>query len=180
MRRFAAWEDRMSAAVIVTRTDHQPAALRAAAAKSDDAAKSRRLLAIAMVLDGTSRLDAARQTGMDRQTLRDWVIRYNAHGIDGLASRKPPGAAPKLSAAQMSELRDLVLAGPDPKANKVVRWRCLDLREEVTRRFCVTVPERTIAKWLRKLRLTRLQPRPFHPKRDEAAQEDFKKTSVLC
>jgi transposase len=64
----------MSAAVKITRTDHQPAELRAAAAKSDDAAKSRRLLAIAMVLEGTSRLDAARQTGMDRQTLRDWVF----------------------------------------------------------------------------------------------------------
>jgi hypothetical protein len=75
----------------------------------------------------------------------------------------------------MSELRDLVLAGPDPKADKVVRWRCLDLREQVTRRFCVTVPERTIAKWLRKLKLTRLQPRPFHPQRDQAAQEAFKK-----
>ncbi len=170
----------MSAAVTITRADHLPAELRALAARSDDAAKTRRMLAIAMVLEGTSRLDAARQTGMDRQTLRDWVIRYNEHGVDGLASRKPPGAAPKLSTAQMSELRSLVLAGPDLKANKVVRWRCLDLREEVTQRFCVTVPERTIAKWLRKLKLTRLQPRPFHPKRDEAVQEAFKKTSVLC
>jgi transposase len=128
-----------------------------------------------MVLEGTSRLDAARQSGMDRQILRDWVVRYNEGGIDSLASRKPPGASPKLNAAQMSELRDLVLAGPDPKADKVVRWRCLDLREQVTRRFCVTVPERTIAKWLRKLKLTRLQPRPFHPQRDQAAQEAFKK-----
>jgi transposase len=178
-RRFAAWEDRMSAAVKITRRDHLPAELRRLAANGDDAAQTRRLLAIAMVLEGTSRLDAARQTGMDRQTLRDWVVRYNEHGVDGLASRKPPGAAAKLSAAQMSELRDLVLAGPDPKADKVVRWRCVDLREEVTQRFCVTVPERTIAKWLRKLKLTRLQPRPFHPKMDASAQEVFKKTSVL-
>jgi transposase len=80
----------------------------------------------------------------------------------------------------MGELCDLVLAGPGPEANKIVRWRCLDLREEVTQRFCITVPERTIAKWLHKLKLTRLQPRPFHPKRDEAAQEAFKKTSVPC
>jgi transposase len=164
----------MSAAVKITRTDHLPAELRVLAAKSDDTAKTRRLLAIAMVLEKASRLEAARQTGMDRQTLRDWVIRFNEHGVDGLASRKPPGAAAKLSAAQMSELCDLVLAGPDPKADKVVRWRCLDLREEVTRRFCVTVPERTIAKWLRKLKLTRLQPRPFHPKRDIAAEEAYK------
>ncbi len=170
----------MSTAVKIIHTKHLPAELRALAAKSDDAAKTRRLLAIAMVLEGTSRLDAARQTGMDRQILRDWVVRYNAEGVDGLASRKPPGAAPKLSAAQMSELRDLVLVGPDPKADKVVRWRCLDLREKVIQRFCVTVPERTIAKWLRKLNLTRLQPRPFHPKKDEAAQQAFKKTSMLC
>jgi hypothetical protein len=79
----------------------------------------------------------------------------------------------------MSELRDLVLAGPDPKADKVVRWRCVDLREKVTQRSCVTVPERTIAKWLRKLKLTRLQPRPFHPKMDAAAQEALKNFSVL-
>jgi len=170
----------MSAAVKITRTDQLPAELRAVAANSDDAAKTRRLLAIAMVLEGTSRLDAARQTGMDRQTLRDWVLRYNEQGVDGLASRKPPGAAPRLSPAQMRELCDLVLAGPDPRTNEVVRWRCVDLREEVTRRFRVTVPERTIAKWLRKLKLTRLQPRPFHPKKDEAAQEAFKKTSVCC
>jgi transposase len=89
----------MSAAIKITRTDHRPAELRALVAKNDDAAKTRRLLAIAMVLEGTSRLDAARQTGMDRQTLRDWVLRYNKHGVDGLTSRKPPCAAPKLSAA---------------------------------------------------------------------------------
>jgi len=158
--------------------DHTPAELRASATKSDDAAKARRLLAIAMVLEGTSRLDAARQTGMDRQTLRDWVHRYNEAGIDGLVSRKPSGAAPKLTKAQMAELRELVIAGPDPKTHKVIRWRCLDLRAEVTRRFAVTVPERTIGKWLRKLNLTRLQPRPYHPKKDPAAQETFKKTSA--
>jgi hypothetical protein len=73
----------------------------------------------------------------------------------------------------MSELRDHVLAGPDAKADKVVRLRCLDLREEAIRRFSVTVPERTIAKWLRKLKLTRLQPRPFHPKRGYSSAGGF-------
>ncbi len=168
----------MSAAVVITRMDHTPRELRASAAKSDDAAKARRLLAIAMILEGTSRLDAARQAGMDRQTLRDWVHRYNEAGLDGLASRKPPGAAPKLTKAQMAELRELVIAGPDPETHKVIRWRCVDLRAEVSRRFAVTVPERTIGKWLRKLNLTRLQPRPYHPKKDAAAQEAFKKTSA--
>jgi len=147
----------MSAAVVITRMDQTPAVLRALAANSTAADQARRLLAVAMVLEGTLRLDAARQAGMDRQTLRDWVHRYNAGGVDGLVSRKPPGAAAKLTAAQMAELRELVIAGPDPKIHKVIRWRCLDLRQEVARRFAVVVPERTIGKWLRKLKLTRLQ-----------------------
>jgi transposase len=168
----------MSAAVKLTRTEHSAAELRSLAAKSRDPAQARRLLAIAMILDGASRAEAARQTGMDRQTLRDWVHRFNAQGVDGLRNRWPPGPEPKLSGAQMAELRDLVLAGPDPAVHHVVRWRCVDLRDEVTRRFSVTVPERTIGKWLRKLDLTRLQPRPYHPKKDVAAQEDFKKTLV--
>jgi transposase len=168
-------EEAMSAAIKITRMDHAPAELRAVAAKSDDADKTRRLLAIAMIHDGASRLDAARQAGMGRQTLRDWVHRYNDAGIDGLVSRKPPGASPKLSQAQMAELRELVIAGPDPKIHKVIRWRCVDLRAEVTRRFSVTVPERTIGKWLRRLKLTQLQPRPYHPKKDAEAQEAFKK-----
>ena len=79
----------------------------------------------------------------------------------------------------MAELRELTINGPDPEKHKVVRWRCVDLREEVARRFTVTVTEETIGKWLRKLGLTRLQPRPFHPKKDAAAQEAFKKTSPV-
>ena len=166
----------MGAAVAVTRTEHTPEELRSLASKSKDAAQARRLLAVALALEGVSRQQAAQQTGMDRQTLRDWVRRYNASGVAGLVSRKAPGATPKLTAAQMSELRELVIAGPDPKVHKVIRWRCLDLRQEVARRFSVTVPERTIGKWLHKLELTRVQPRPYHPKQDAAAQEVFKKT----
>jgi transposase len=108
------------------------------------------------------------------------VHRYNEAGADGLISRTAPGPAPKLSEAQMQELRALVIAGPDAAIHQVVRWRCVDLRAEVARRFEVTVDERTIGKWLSKLRLTRLQPRPYHPKKDPAAEEAFKKTSVLC
>lgn len=168
----------MGSAVIITRTDHDAAELRRRARRTSDSAQARRLLAIAMILEGASRLDAARQAGMDRQTLRDWVLRYNTDGIKGLASRKPPGAAARLTEAQMGELRDLVVKGPDPKVHKVIRWRCVDLRAEVQRRFSVTVCERTIGKWLRKLRLTRLQPRPCHPKKDASAQAAFKKTSA--
>jgi transposase len=167
----------MGTAIRIIREDHTVAELRALAANSNDADQVRRLLAIAMIHDGTSRLDAARQAGMDCQTLHDWVHRRNEAGIDGLVSRKPPGASPKLTQAQMGELCEVVIAGPDPQTHKVVRWRCVDLRAEVARRFSVIVPERTIGKWLRKLKLTQLQPRPYHPKKDATAQEAFKKSS---
>ena len=112
---------------------------------------------------------------MDRQILRDWVHRYNESGVDGLRARRSPGRTAALTAGQMSDLRALVIAGPDPLLHNVVRWRCLDLRAEVTKRFSVTVNEGTIGKWLRQLGLTRLQPRPSHPKKDAEAQKAFKK-----
>lgn len=166
----------MSRAITITRTDHSAAALRDAAGKSVDGAQVRRLLALALILDGRSRTEAAEQSGMDRQTLRDWVHRYNAAGIAGLVSRHGPGVPPALNPVQMAELKALVVKGPDPEKDNVVRWRCVDLRQEVARRFSVAVSERTIGKWLRRLGLTRLQPRPFHPKKDAEAQETFKKT----
>ena len=116
----------MSAAVDITRARHSPAELRGLAVKCSDTAVARRLLVIAMALEGASRLDAARQTGMDRQTLRDWAHRYNEEGVAGLTSRKAPGAAAKLTAAQMAELRDLVIAGPNPDVDKVVRKRAAE------------------------------------------------------
>ena len=132
----------MGAAVRITREEHSSAALRGLASRCRHAGQSRRLLAIAMVLDGVSRLEAARQAGMDRQTLRDWVHRYNSDGVDGLVDRSAPGASPKLTEAQKAELRHLAIAGPDPETDQVVRWRCLDLREQVAQRFAVTVHER--------------------------------------
>jgi transposase len=169
----------MSAAVRISRTEHSAAELRIIAGRSRDGAQVRRLLALAMVLEGCSRAEAAERNGMDRQTLRDWVHRYNEAGVDGLASRTGPGPTPRLNPAQMQQLRELVLAGPDPQVHKVMRWRCVDLRDEVARRFAVTVDEDTIGRWLRKLKLTRLQPRPYHPKKDAAAQEAFKKRARI-
>jgi transposase len=166
----------MSAGVKVTREEHSAAALRVVASRCKDPEQVRRLLALALVLDGLSRDAAARQTGMDRQTLRDWVHRYNDFGIAGLKSRRGPGRAPSLTSGQAAELLALVVKGPDPATDKVVRWRCIDLRDEVERRFAVKVHENTIGTWLRDMKLTRLQPRPFHPKKDPAAQEAFKKT----
>ena len=170
----------MGAALGVTRTDHTAWDLRYHAGKSVDGAQVRRLLALASVLEGRSRGEAAAQSEMDRQTLRDWVHRYNAAGIDGLKSRTSPGRAPALSAAQMAELRALVVAGPDPAEHQVVRWRCVDLQVEVARRFAVEVHESTIGRWLHQLGLTRLQPRPCHPRKIAEAEEAFKKTLPAC
>jgi transposase len=166
----------MGTAVGITRSDHTGAALRALSSKCSDGAQVRRLLAVALVLDGYSRSDAAGLSGMDRQTLCDWVHRYNASGIDGLKSRKPAGRAPSLTDQQKAELRELVVQGPDPATDQVVRWRCIDLRSVVERRFGAKVHVHTIGKWLNQLGLTRLQPRPFHPKKDAAAEAAFKKT----
>jgi transposase len=132
----------------VTWTEHTASSLRALSAKCSDAAQVRRMLALALVLDGRSRSEAAAQNGMDRQTLRDWVHRYNEAGIEGLKSRKSPGREAFLTPAQMAELRDLVIEGPDRATHKVVRWRCVDLRAEVKRRWQVEVHESTIGKWL--------------------------------
>jgi transposase len=169
--------DRMGQAITVARTEHTAEALREFAAKSRDGAQVRRLLAIALILEGRSRTEAAALSGMERQTLRDWVHRYNAEGIAGLADlRRSSGRPPFLGPAQMAELKELVNQGPDPETDRVVRWRCVDLRGEVIERFTVTVHERTIGKWLRKLKFTRMQPRPFHPKKDAEAQETFKQS----
>lgn len=170
----------MGTAVKVTRTDHTAAELRTAASKCRDGAQVRRLLALAMVLEGRPRTEAAQQNGMDRQTLRDWVHRYNDGGIDGLKSLHSPGAPPVLTPEQRAELRLLVLQGPDPSVHKVVRWRCADLRDEVARRYDVTVHESTIGKWLDQLGLSRMRPRPYHPQKDPDVEADFKKTSQPC
>ena len=167
----------MGQAITITNLDHTAGDLRHLAAKAKDGQVVRRLLALALLLEGKSRTEAATQSGMQRQTLRDWVHRYNAEGVAGLASRVGPGAVPLLSEQQMAELKALVVAGPDPERDGVVRWRCVDLREQIIRRFSVTFHERSVGKLLRKLRLTQLQPRPYHPKKDAAAQEAFKKTS---
>ncbi len=168
----------MGQAITITNLDHSASDLRRLMSKQKDGAVVRRLMALALILEGRSRTEAAEQSGMERQTLRDWVHRYNAEGLAGLSSRVGPGPAPLLDEVQMAALKELVVHGPDPETDGVVRWRCMDLRDEIEQRFCVKVHKRTVAKWLRRLKLTRLQPRPFHPKKDAAAQETFKKTSA--
>ena len=164
-------------AVAITRRDLSATELRRKAARSRDADAARRMLAIALVLDGHSRADAAAACGMDRQTLRDWVHRYNAEGLAGLANRRAPGPAPRLSAEQDAELARWVEAGPDPRRDGVVRWRCRDLQERIGRAFGLRFHERTVGKLLARLRFRRLSVRPRHPESDPAAQEAFRGAS---
>lgn len=167
----------MGRPIEVTRRELSARELRKLAAGTKDSTVVRRLLAIALVLDGHSREDAARLNGMDRQTLRDWVHRYNDAGVAGLRSRVSPGRPGALNEAQLEELRTMVLEGPDPERNQVIRWRCADLRNEIAARWSIDLHERSVGRLLHRLGMTRLQPRPHHPQRDAAAQEAFKKTS---
>jgi len=135
------------------------------------------MLALALVLEGGSRAEAARAAGMDRQTLRDWVHRYNAEGLAGLSDRRRPGPRARRSPEQEAELVTAVEQGPDPDRDGVVRWRRVDLRALIEARFAVRLHERSVGKLLRRLGFARLSVRPRHPKADEAAQEAFKKAS---
>ena len=167
----------MGAAVSITRLDLTASELRKAAGGEKNSAAARRILALALVLDGVDRKTAAETCGMDRQTLRDWVHRYNAAGLAGLRNLKSPGVGSKLTARQQAELAELVEAGPDPAVHGVVRWRRVDLRDELQRRFGVALHERSVGKILTKLGYRKLSVRPRHPQADEDAQEAFKKTS---
>jgi len=167
----------MGAAISITRLDLTAWELRKAASGEKDGAASRRMLALALVLDGMDRKTAAETCGMDRQTLRDWVHRYNAEGLAGLRNLTSPGPGSKLTAQQQAELAELVEAGPDPARHGVVRWRRVDLRDELQQRFGVTLHERSVGKVLAKLGYRRLSVRPRHPQANEEAQEAFKKTS---
>jgi transposase len=138
--------------------------------------RARRMLAL--VMEGESRVTAARQCGMDRQTLRDWVHRYNVEGLAGLFDRAHGGGArPKLTETQTATLAEWVRAGPDLARDGVVRWRVVDLRQRIAREFGVELHERSVGKLLRRLRFRRLSVRPRHPEADPAAQEAHKKTT---
>jgi putative transposase len=164
----------MSAAIGV-REDFAANELRRLAALVKDADQVRRLLALAAVYDGMNREDAARIGGMDRQTLRDWVHRFNEQGAQGLISAKSPGRPPKLSIEQKEELRLLVEAGPDPEKDGVARWRCVDLKRVLEERFAVDLSEVSLGRVLKKLGFSHISARPLHPKQDGEAIATFKK-----
>lgn len=163
--------------VAVTRRELSAADLRREAVHCREAAASRRMLALASVLEGSSREAAARAAGMDRQTLRDWVHRYNAEGLAGLHDRPRPGRKPRLTPEQSTALAAVVDQGPDPDRDGVVRWRRVDLKALIKARYDVELHERSVGKLLRRLGFARLSVRPQHPRSDSEAQAAFKKPS---
>src|SRR3954462_9112159 len=125
------------ARAVEMRTDYSAAELRRLAKGSDDVNRSRRLLSLAAVVEGMSRADAARIGGMDRQTLRDWVHRFNERGPEGLKDSWSKGHPPRLSAEQLAQLAEAVETGPERAVHRVVRWRRVDLQQIVAERFGV-------------------------------------------
>ncbi len=136
-----------------------------------------RLLGLANVLDGMSRERAACQAGMDRQTLRDWVIRFNAEGIAGLRDRPRSGRPSWLDDGQLAAFKGLVLRGPNPERDGVSSWRAKDLCRIVEDRFGVSYTENGMLRLLHDLGLSWQKARPVHPEADLKAQARFKKNS---
>jgi transposase len=133
---------------IELRTDFSSKDLRALARKSDDGKQTRRLMALASILDGLSRAQAAKVGLMDRQTLRDWVHRFNAEGPTGLKDRKSPGPGSRLTPEQHAKLKTIISAGPDLAETGLVRWRCVDLAKVIKKEFKVEYHESTVGKLL--------------------------------
>jgi transposase len=159
------------------REDYSAADLRRLAKRSKDANQSRRLLSLAAVREGKDRTEAARIGGMDRQTLRDWVHRFNAEGPEGLRDHRGEGRAPRLSEAQRMELSAIVETGPDANTDGVVRWRRIDLQAVIAKRFGVDYHERYVGKLLKALGFSHISARPRHPGQDVRVMEEYKKTS---
>src|SRR5215213_11225342 len=162
-------------AAVGLRTAFSAAELRQLAARAKNANQSRRLLSLAAVLDGMNRTEAARIGGMDRQTLRDWVHRFNEQGPDGLKDTWSKGNPPRLSPEQQAELAQLVETGPDRAVHGVVRWRRVDLQRLIAERFGVVYHERTVGKILHQLGFSRISARPRHPAQDGDTVAEFKK-----
>jgi transposase len=165
------------AAAIELRGDFTGDDLRRLARSSRDARQVRRLLALAVIREGGSRTEAARIGGVGLQIVRDWVLRFNAEGPDGLIDRKAPGKTPTLTPEQRAALAGVVEAGPVPWRDGVVRWRLIDLVQWLWDAFRVSVSEATVGRELRALGYAKLSARPRHYAQDPQAAEAFKKVS---
>jgi transposase len=158
-------------AALAIRGDVEVADLRRLARRERDGRVSARLLAIANALDGMSREAAARAAGMDRQTLRDWVHRFNAEGVEGLRDQPRPGRPPRMTEGQQAAFKALVPRGPDPERDGVSAWRVADLCRIAEERFGVACREGGILRLVKALDLSRQKTRPSHPEADKAAHE---------
>jgi transposase len=165
------------AAAIGVRGDYDAARLRELAKQSEDANQTRRLLALATIYDGGCRGDAARVGGVGLQTVRDWVLAFNAKGPPGLVNGKAPGNAPLLSQAHRQALLEIVESGPIPAVHGVVRWRLIDLAQWLFDEFRISISKQTLSRELRALKLRKLSARPRHHAQDGNAMAAFKKTS---
>lgn len=164
---------------IPLRTDFAASAVRAAARQSKDGAQTRRLLALAAIYEGSSRTEAARIAGVTVQIVRDWVLKFNAGGPDGLIDRKAPGKSPILSATHRAALVEAIERGPIPASHGVVRWRIIDLAQMLWDEFSVSVSRPTLSRELRTLGYRKLSARPRHHAQDPDAIEAFKKGALL-
>jgi transposase len=166
------------AAAIGLRDDFDASALRAIAKRSKDGPQARRLLALAAIYDGAARSEAAKLGGVGLQIIRDWVLRFNAHGPAGLIDRKAPGQPSRLDDAHRAALARMIENGPTPAIHGVVRWRIVDLCQWVFEEFRIRVSEQTMSRELRKMGYRKLSARPRHHAQAEGAIEDFKKVSL--
>ena len=165
------------AAAVLLRDDFDGPALRRLAKGTKDAAQARRLLALAEIYDGGSRTDAARIGDVGLQTVRDWVLRFNARGPAGLIDGKAPGNASKLDDAQRQALAEIVERGPIPAIHEVVRWRLADLAQWIWEEFGISLSETTVGRELRALGYRKISARPRRFAQNELAIDAFKKTS---
>ena len=164
-------------AAIALRADFTADDLRALAKTSRDARQTRRLLALASICEGGARSEAAKIGGVGLQIVRDWVLRFNAEGPDGLIDRKASGKTPLLTDAQRAALARAVEAGPKPYLDGVVRWRLVDLVQWVWEEFGVSVSRQTLGRELRAMGFRKLSARPRHYGQDPDALAEFKKSS---
>ena len=134
---------------IPLRADFDAGMVRAAAKRSKDGPQARRLLALAAIYDGASRTEAAKIGGVTLQIVRDWVMKFNAHGPEGLIDCKPPGQPSRLNGAHRAALAAILESGPIPAVHGVVRWRIVDLCQWIFEEFRVVVAKQTLSRELR-------------------------------
>ena len=160
------------------RSDFDAATLRQLARRSSDPGQARRLVALAAIYEGAPRGRAAEIAGVTPQIARDWVVRFNEEGPDGLVNRKAPGPEPRLTDGQRRALAERVEAGPDPAVDGVVRWRLVDLAHWAWQAFRISISVQTLSRELRAMGFAKLSARPRHHAQEPDAIETFKKTSA--